>query len=59
MEKLIYEGQDTPNLTDCTMWDIKLSVAHTLERGHMDDDEMREIEPGQQFIWYQFLHQDV
>ena len=29
-----------------------LDILDRAERKHLDDDEMREVEPGQTFVWY-------
>lgn len=59
MEKLEYEDDTLPkhvsNFLKQQMQERAIKAIDREERKHMDNDEMREIERGQQFIWYNFL----
>lgn len=59
MEKLEYEDDTLPkhvsNFLKQQMQDRAIKAIDREEKKHMDDDEMRQIEPWQQFIWYNFL----
>jgi len=59
MEKLEYEDDTIPhhvaNFLRQRMNEKAIRAIDLEERKHMDNDEMWEIEKGQQFIWYNFL----
>jgi hypothetical protein len=54
MEKLEYEDDTLPKHVSSflkqQMQDRAIKAIDREEKKHMDDDEMRQIEPGQQFI---------